>query len=90
MEIQQHDGVVQLVQQFSGRASPSNDGEREELGRGGAAPSIVVCCSPPLTPLYIGGQGQGGRPSRGNPRGGRRPKGEGKGWLAPQARGRPL
>ena len=60
------------------------------LGRGGAAPWLVVYCSPPLTPLYIGGEGQGGRPSRGNPRGGGGGQREReKGWLAPQARGAP-
>ena len=33
------------------------------LGRGGAAP-WMWCCSPPLTPLFIGRRGKGAGPSR--------------------------
>ena len=60
---QQHDGVVMMEWQYSGRASPSSYGEGEVLGRGGAAP-WMWCCSPPLAPLFIGGWGRGPAPSR--------------------------
>ena len=56
------------------------------LGRGGAAP-WVVCCSPPLTPLFIGEGARGAGPSRWDLEGGRRP---GRGDLPPKQRGRPL
>ena len=87
MEIQQHDGVVVMEWQYSGRASPSSCGGGEVLGRGGAAPSLV-CCSPPLTPLYIGGEGQGAGPLGETLEGGGGQREREKGWLAPQARWR--
>ena len=55
------------------------------LGRGGAAPWLVVF-SPPLTPLFIGRRGKGAGPSRRDLEGG---GGQGGGGLAPQARGAP-
>ena len=61
MEIQQHDGVVLLVQQYSDRASPSTYGGGEVLGRGGAAPWLVVLQPSPHPSIYRG-RGKGGRP----------------------------
>ena len=54
------------------------------LGRGGAAP-WVVCCSPPLTPLFIGEGARGAGPSRWDLEGAA-PR---EGGLAPQAKGAP-
>ena len=55
------------------------------LGRGEVAP-WMLCCSPPLTPLFIGRRGKGTGPSRWDLEGG---GDQGGRWLAPQARGRP-
>ena len=48
----QHDGVVQLVQQYSDRASPSTYGGGEVLGRGGAAPWLVFLQPSPHPSIY--------------------------------------
>ena len=55
------------------------------LGRGGAAP-WMWCCSPPLTPLFIGRRGKGAGPSRWDLEGG---GGQGGGGLPPKQGGRP-
>ena len=83
---QQHDGVVVVEWQFSGRASPSSRGGGEVLGRGGAAP-WMWCCSPPLTPLFIGRRGKGAGPSRWDLEGG---GGQGGEACPPSQGGRPL
>ena len=58
---QQHDSVVVMKLQYSGRASPSTMEEEEELEREREAPKARGKKSS-ISPLYIGG-----------PRGGRRP-----------------
>ncbi len=55
------------------------------LGRGGAAP-WMWCCSPPLTPLFIGRRGKGAGPSRWDLEGG---GGQEEGSLPPKQGGRP-
>ena len=55
------------------------------LGRGGAAP-WMWCCSPPLTPLFIGRRGKGAGPSRWDLEGG---GGQGGGGLPPKQGWRP-
>ena len=79
---QQHDGVVVMEWQFSGRASPSSRGGGEVLGRGGAAP-WMWCCSPPTPFLFIGARERGAGPLQMDLEGG---GGQG-GRLAPQAKG---
>ena len=48
---QQHDDVVVVEQQYSGKASPSSYGGGEVLGRGGAAPWMFFADLP--LPLYL-------------------------------------
>ncbi len=80
-----------VERQYSDRALPSAQRRRRGVGEGmGCALDQVF--SPPLTPLYIGEGGKGGRPSRENPRGGgAAAKGRGgEGGLPPKPGGRPL
>ena len=56
MEIQQHDGVVVVEMQYSGRASPSNRGRRKRCSSWREAPRLRVRL-PSLPLLYIGPQG---------------------------------
>ena len=63
MKIQQHDGVVVVEMQYSGRASPSNCERRKRCSRGREAPRLRVRLPSPL--LYIGPQG-GGAPALGD------------------------
>ena len=56
------------------------------LGRGGVAP-WMWCCSPPLTPLFIGEGARGADPSRWDLEGG---GGQGGGTCPPSKGGAPL
>ena len=51
MKIQQHDGVVLMELQYSGRASPSVCG-RERCSKGEGRRQVQGCGCPP-SPLYI-------------------------------------
>ena len=61
---QQHDGVVVVKLQYSGRTSLSTMEEEEMLERKREAPKAKVR-SPPSPPLYIGGPR--GAPALGDP-----------------------
>ena len=88
MEIQQHDGVVLMELQYSGRASLSTMEVEEVLGREKEATKGLRCGCPPSPPLYIGARQRGeAQPcpflqGRGAAKGGEES-------ILPKARGRP-
>ena len=81
MEIQQHDGVVVMELQYSGRASPSSMEEEDVLERERKALRRGMR-GPPSPTIYR--EPREGAPALGDAisKGGRRPRG----WLAPQAK----
>ena len=62
MEIQQHDGVVEVAWQSS-RASPSTTGEEDDLGEGEGC-ARTSCIAPMRLPTIYRGGGAGFLPSK--------------------------